>query len=764
MTTYKYKDINTSVDKDKTIIEDNGTAFYTEDKGTTALRLFVNWRGQPFNLNSTTMKASLDLLHSDGSIWLDEPIEVINYESGLIQYKIPNNVIAHAGNVRGKLFLKSTEESVHVANFDFTIKDSEVEDTIAKEISVNIVDDAVRRIVKENAIEILGDGFEQRLNTDVINHLESNPILFKGDTGEKGETGSQGIQGPKGDKGNTGLTGASGPQGSQGIQGLKGDKGDIGLKGATGPQGEVGDKGEAGNDGLPGVKGDKGDKGDVGPKGDKGEQITYRDITLLNDLPVRFPGYDDLVVSSGNGYYYPQGLALDDTYIYVLFSPSGSPSGDMKRLIVVYDKITSEIVTKFYAGSAGGESIHVEVEGVSTFLYTKSKTSTLGKYDITNLPVDMTVLSPVKEYNIGLYYNFTKNNNEWIVEQDSETIKNSVTRELFAVYDADLTKVNRYFIIDPTVGGYWSSDLNYDTPKRQGIVTHNGNLLQIVGGNYYIGNDYTTYRAQGVQQLDSSGDIAVNYTYNPNELAELLTDKGHDVTRIEHESGFVYNGAIYALVVYNFEVPNTNGIDHKFMLVKYGDENFDKTMGENSEIITTNNNQVVMRPVNNGLVNDINGTTIQSIKELIKYMYDTNRAQVLFYTSNVSVKDENDEVLENGITVKIESAVSGIYWIEYMQNRQSKKVQVNYTESTNTYSIYKQNLEPSRSGSDLNLVKETANFYVTNSTNGPGGSAHGFVESHHTGSNGQQIFRPYNSAVRSFRYDKGGVWSEWVTL
>lgn len=78
MTTYKYKDVKTSVDKDKTIIEDNETAFYTEDKGTTALRLFIKWRDQTFNLDNTTMKPVLDLFHSDESIWLDEPLEVIN--------------------------------------------------------------------------------------------------------------------------------------------------------------------------------------------------------------------------------------------------------------------------------------------------------------------------------------------------------------------------------------------------------------------------------------------------------------------------------------------------------------------------------------------------------------------------------------------------------------------------------------------------------------------------------------------------------------
>ncbi|MDN6570327.1 MAG: phage baseplate upper protein, partial [Staphylococcus equorum] len=184
MTTYKYKDINTSVDKDKTIIEDNGTAFYTEDKGTTALRLFIKWRDQPFNLDNTTMKPVLDLFHSDESIWSDEPLEVINAESGLIQYKIPNNVIAHAGNVRAKLFLRNAEQSVHVANFTFDIRDSGIEGAVEKEISVNLVDDAVRRIVKENAIELLNDEYKEKINHDVVDYIANNPDKYKGADGK----------------------------------------------------------------------------------------------------------------------------------------------------------------------------------------------------------------------------------------------------------------------------------------------------------------------------------------------------------------------------------------------------------------------------------------------------------------------------------------------------------------------------------------------------------------------------------------------------
>src|SRR5699024_517263 len=112
-------------------------------------------------------------------------------------YNLSDNVIAHAGKGKAKLFLKNTEQSVHVANFTFDIKDSGIEGAVAKEISVNLVDDEVRRIVKENAIEILGDDFEQRLNTDVTKHLDINPDLFKGIKGDKREQGERGPEGPE---------------------------------------------------------------------------------------------------------------------------------------------------------------------------------------------------------------------------------------------------------------------------------------------------------------------------------------------------------------------------------------------------------------------------------------------------------------------------------------------------------------------------------------------------------------------------------------
>ena len=212
--------------------------FYTEDKNSASIRLFVNWHDRPVNFSNTNLKPVLDLFHSDGSIWLDEELNIVIAEEGIVQYKIPENVIAHAGTIKAKLFLRDDKQSVHVANFKFNITSSGVEDSIAKEISVNIVDDAVRRIVKENAIELLGSDFEERLNKDVINHLESKPELFKGPKGDKGEIGPQGQRGVKGDTGEQGL---QGPRGLQGVQGERGLRGEQGLKGKDGIDGKDGE-------------------------------------------------------------------------------------------------------------------------------------------------------------------------------------------------------------------------------------------------------------------------------------------------------------------------------------------------------------------------------------------------------------------------------------------------------------------------------------------------------------------------------------------
>lgn len=189
MRIYKNKDITTNIDTEKMSINNSDTYFYTEDKGSAALRIFINHRKTAFNLDNTNLTPVLDLFHTDGSIWLDEPLEVIMSDKGLLQYNIPDNVIAHAGLIKAKLFLRNAEQSVHVANFTFDIKDSGIEGAVEKEISVNLVEDTIKKIINEQ------------------------PEIYKGEKGDKGDIGPQGIQGKQGVKGEQGIQGEQGPKG-----------------------------------------------------------------------------------------------------------------------------------------------------------------------------------------------------------------------------------------------------------------------------------------------------------------------------------------------------------------------------------------------------------------------------------------------------------------------------------------------------------------------------------------------------------------------
>ena len=184
------------------------TNFYTEDKGSASIRIRLSSNEYYLDLTKTDLKPVLFLFHEDGSIFEIRDFINVMPDKGLIQYNLSDNVIAHAGKVKAKLFLKNTKQSVHVANFTFDIKDSGIEGAVEKEISVNLVENTIKKIINEQ------------------------PEIYKGEKGDKGDTGPQGIQGKqgvKGEQGEQGVKGDKGEQGEQGPQGAKGDKGDTTL-------------------------------------------------------------------------------------------------------------------------------------------------------------------------------------------------------------------------------------------------------------------------------------------------------------------------------------------------------------------------------------------------------------------------------------------------------------------------------------------------------------------------------------------------------
>ncbi|HDT6182155.1 TPA: phage baseplate upper protein [Staphylococcus aureus] len=195
---HKIKDIETRINNKNVDIGDIGCRFYTEDENTAYVRIGINDEKGRINFKESNLTPKLHLFTEDGSIFKNEPILIDDNVKGFLTYKIPKNVIKHVGMVRCKLFLENDHERIHVANFHFYIIDSGIDDAVKKEVSITLVEDTVKRIIRTNASELLGDDFKETLNTTAKQYIADNADKFKGERGEKGEAGERGAQGVPG--------------------------------------------------------------------------------------------------------------------------------------------------------------------------------------------------------------------------------------------------------------------------------------------------------------------------------------------------------------------------------------------------------------------------------------------------------------------------------------------------------------------------------------------------------------------------------------
>ena len=688
MTIYKNKDITTNIESEKLSINNSNTSFYTEDKGSAALRIFIKHRDGAFNLNNTNLTPKLDLFHNDGSIWCDEPLEVIMSDKGLLQYNIPNNVIAHAGKVKAKLFLRNAEQSVHVANFTFDIKDSGIEGAVEKEISVNIVDNAVRRIVKENAIEILGDDFEQRLNTDVTNHLDSNPDLFKG------------------------------------------------------------------------IKGDKGEPGAKGDKGKDSTQRNFRDLTIIEDIPLQFDGYKDELVKNNTSWYYPQGIAVDDNFYYIAY---GTPSNNAKTILVVYDK-EFNTVCKYYLGYQYTESMYIEQINQNRYLYCQYDTGYISKFDISNIQPNINTVdigTPIERYNVGILYRFAKTNDGWVVEQNNQSKGVYSQQDTLVLYDNSLQ--TRKGVISTFSSTH--NELENLSVKRQGLTFIEGSLKYIVGGLYRPNTEEKPHSTQGVLEINSDGSIGADYTYSPNELLGYIENNKTNIDRIEHEGAYTFNNEMYSMIGYRdsaAEDSKNNGL----LIVKYGSSDKELTMKEKAVLNIPNAKFNPYKTTINGkLVNEFTGDEITSLKSLIAYMANSHISNIVFYTSRANVTDLDGKTLPTALRVEVENHNNLTFFVTYKGSSINEFYLVTYDKTNLTFTVTKSGKEKRVEGIDLLSIDYPVKMYAFKATNIPSGiSGYGFVEVRTDGDVRRMIYNPYNSWDSYINIYNSGAWQGWKKI
>lgn len=288
----KLIDVNTNINISSVENGFIGANFYTEDDGSAYIRITIKNNNEVLDFTKTDMLPRLDLFCSDGSIFTNEPIDIVYPEKGVIQYKVSDNVIQHAGKMDAKLFLGNKDDSVHVANFYFTISDSGMTGPIGKEVHVDSLKGLVEQVMRQNALGLLDDKFLSKVQEDLKTYVHDNNDLFKGVAGEKGDKGDKGDTGDTGPQGLQGIQGLPGKDGKNGIDGLDGKNGVDGIDGVDGVKGDKGDPFTY-NDFTPSqleaLKGPKGEKGDVGPVG---PIASIEKLYLYNKLNGMFSNYE----------------------------------------------------------------------------------------------------------------------------------------------------------------------------------------------------------------------------------------------------------------------------------------------------------------------------------------------------------------------------------------------------------------------------------------------------------------------------------------
>ncbi|MCG1560036.1 BppU family phage baseplate upper protein [Staphylococcus epidermidis] len=221
METYKSGTVNTIINEHGVDLGNINVNLYTMDNKTSVIDIHIkkkniineNQEYISVNFNQTKFEPVLHVFAQDGSIFTNEPLEIVKAEEGFVRYIIPEYITKHVGQMQCKLFLENPEnnDSTHVANFYFTVNDSGITKSVGKEIRVELLDDIVEKVMKNNV------------------------DIFKGPKGDKGE---QGIPGQDGKDGKNGLNGIDGVNGNPGPQGPPGKDGRDGVNGKDGVDGK----------------------------------------------------------------------------------------------------------------------------------------------------------------------------------------------------------------------------------------------------------------------------------------------------------------------------------------------------------------------------------------------------------------------------------------------------------------------------------------------------------------------------------------------
>lgn len=409
--------------------------------------------------------------------------------------------------------------------------------------------------------------------------------------------------------------------------------------------------------------------------------VDWHDIGVMAYLPYKFRGYDAWIASSGQPYYAPGGLFIDDDYYYILHNPQSFDTSETiknaNNIVAIYDKKTLDTVAVIAVGRGTAESIYVETVDENRYLYTKASTTTweMGKYDITNIAdkaiTGIPEIPVLKTFDIKLHMEFARFGNKWITEQVTIPRGRFNDRTMLTIWDDEFNTKQGQIHLDPTTM-FYNRPLynNHLAVKRQGLAVQNGQLIQVTGGLWRTNEEVTKYHMTGIQTIGADGKIDGDYTFSPEVIKNYLVSQGKQVDRIEAEGGVLYDNMVHTVYTYRTGNEMDDGIFIAQFQSPRRDFRGDGTKGVQTTVINRGySGTSPYLPIDRDghLFDTFTGAPILDMRSLMQYMSETSLDEVKFFTTMVKDMKEVDGVtpMDGATLVTVKNTNQSIFWVNY---------------------------------------------------------------------------------------------------
>ena len=437
-------------------------------------------------------------------------------------------------------------------------------------------------------------------------------------------------------------------------------------------------------------------------------KLSYKKIAY--ELPLIFPDYYYTVEFNSCVYNYPQSFAIDDDNIYILYSPDETTKLG-NRWIAVYNK-NSEYLGCFSAGLSGGEGLEIISKGYKKYLYAKGKGTQLYKYDISVMPSNRDVLSPIDTFSVGLYYDFSYYKGTWLIEQSGTSLGSKVRRNVFGIFDDNFNSLGYTTVNLKDVGLWKSSDAYYSKmPKRQGVSLCGNVIYQATGG--YWGRELDTVDPasyQGIRVFNLDGNLKEETLLDPSKMRRKLISLGVNCTRIEYEGVKFFDDKLYSMVATlgRFDTLASTGGLLIFEEMSEEGINFDDCKVPYTSIDSTRLQIGIYPRAGDGNLYDfITGEKLTSINGIIRYMSEIDLMSFSFYSSAVSIIDLNGSTIPTGILVTIKNVNNTTFFMDYQGDHGNVMKFIIYQAD----GVYKQKKLSTHTTDELTLLNGASLFY-----------------------------------------------------